>query len=93
MWLNKALLQTIGFDFERGGLYETGHNPVEGGTPDDTRLVIKNRQSAEFHGVDEIRRCMRAGTAFTPRTCRAKPGATSRSGRIWVRPCMKARHC
>ncbi len=41
MWLNRSMLTLIGFDFERGGLYETGHNPVEGGTPDDTRLVIK----------------------------------------------------
>ncbi len=48
MWLNKALLQAIGFDFERGGLYETGHNPVEGGTPDDTRLVIKTVDIRNF---------------------------------------------
>jgi carboxypeptidase Taq len=48
MWLNKALLQAIGFDFERGGIYETGHNPVEGGTPDDTRLVIKNVDIRNF---------------------------------------------
>lgn len=41
MWLNKTLLHAIGFDFTRGGLYETGFNPVEGGTPDDTHLVIK----------------------------------------------------
>lgn len=41
MWLNKTLLNAIGFDFTRGGLYETGFNPVEGGTPDDTHLVIK----------------------------------------------------
>ncbi len=48
MWLNKALLEAIGFDFERGGLYETGHNPVEGGTPDDTRLVIKTVDIRNF---------------------------------------------
>lgn len=41
MWLNKTLLHAIGFDFARGGLYETGFNPVEGGTPEDTHLVIK----------------------------------------------------
>lgn len=41
MWLNKTLLRAIGFDFSRGGLYETGFNPVEGGTPEDTHLVIK----------------------------------------------------
>lgn len=48
MWLNRALLTMIGFDFERGGLYETGHNPVEGGTVDDTRLVISNVNQSNF---------------------------------------------
>ena len=48
LWLNKSLLKVIGFDFERGGLYETGHNPVEGGTPDDTRLVIKTSDTSNF---------------------------------------------
>ena len=48
MWLNRSLLELIGFDFQRGGLYETGHNPVEGGTPDDTRLVIKNVSADDF---------------------------------------------
>ncbi len=46
--LNKSLLKVLGFDFNRGGLYETGHNPVEGGTPDDTRLVIKTSNTANF---------------------------------------------
>ncbi|MCB9964002.1 MAG: hypothetical protein H6857_03570 [Rhodospirillales bacterium] len=48
MWLNTSLLKVLGFDFERGGLYETGHNPVEGGTPDDTRLVIKSANVRNF---------------------------------------------
>ncbi|NCT41210.1 MAG: carboxypeptidase M32 [Alphaproteobacteria bacterium] len=48
MWLNRSLLEVIGFDFERGGLYETGHNPVEGGTVDDTRLVISNVDETNF---------------------------------------------
>ncbi len=48
MLLNRSLLRLIGFDFERGGLYETGHNPVEGGTPDDTRLVIKAAEAGNF---------------------------------------------
>ncbi|MBG78440.1 MAG: hypothetical protein CL570_05355 [Alphaproteobacteria bacterium] len=48
MWLNRSLLRVIGFDFKRGGLYETGHNPVEGGTPEDTRLVISNVDEANF---------------------------------------------
>lgn len=48
LWLNKSLLKILGFDFNRGGLYETGHNPVEGGTPDDTRLVIKTSDTENF---------------------------------------------
>lgn len=48
MWLNEEMLGLFGFDFERGGLYQTGHNPVEGGTPDDTRLVIKNVDTKNF---------------------------------------------
>jgi len=48
MWLNRSLLEVIGFDLNRGGLYETGHNPVEGGTVDDTRLVISNVDESNF---------------------------------------------
>ena len=48
MWLNEELLALFGFDFERGGLYQTGHNPVEGGTPDDTRLVISCADTSNF---------------------------------------------
>ncbi len=48
MWLNRSMLRVIGFDFKRGGLYETGHNPVEGGTPEDTRLVISNVDENNF---------------------------------------------
>jgi len=59
MWLNRALLQSIGFDFERGGLYETGHNPVEGGTPDDTRLVIKTIDTTDF--MDSMKSALHEG--------------------------------
>ncbi|MGH1398230.1 MAG: hypothetical protein ACRBCT_03355 [Alphaproteobacteria bacterium] len=48
MWLNRSILEVLGFDFHRGGLYETGHNPVEGGTVDDTRLVISNVDEVNF---------------------------------------------
>ncbi len=48
MWLNETLLRAIGFDFSRGGLYETGFNPVEGGTPEDTHLVIKSVNESNF---------------------------------------------
>lgn len=59
MWLNRALLKMIGFDFNRGGLYETGHNPVEGGTPDDTRLVIKCVDTANF--LDSMKSALHEG--------------------------------
>lgn len=59
MWLNHALLESIGFDFYRGGLYETGHNPVEGGTPDDTRLVIKNVDTSDF--MDSMKSALHEG--------------------------------
>lgn len=59
MWLNRALLEAIGFDFRRGGLYETGHNPVEGGTPDDTRLVIKNVDIDNF--MDSMKSALHEG--------------------------------
>lgn len=59
MWLNTEMLKQIGFDFERGGLYETGHNPVEGGTPDDTRLVIKNAKIGTF--LDSLKSALHEG--------------------------------
>jgi carboxypeptidase Taq len=59
MWLNKTLLKQIGFDFERGGLYETGHSPVEGGTPDDTRLVIKTAKIGTF--LDSMKSALHEG--------------------------------
>jgi carboxypeptidase Taq len=59
MWLNRAMLEAIGFDFLRGGLYETGHNPVEGGTPDDTRLVIKNVDTTNF--MDSLKSALHEG--------------------------------
>ena len=59
MWLNRSMLDVIGFDFERGGLYETGHNPVEGGTPEDTRLVIYNVGESDF--LDSLRSALHEG--------------------------------
>jgi carboxypeptidase Taq len=58
-WLNKSLLKVLGFDFERGGLYETGHNPVEGGTPEDTRLVIKTSDTGNF--LDSMKSALHEG--------------------------------
>ena len=48
MWLNRSILNVLGFDFDRGSLHETGHNPVEGGTVDDTRLVIGKAEDINF---------------------------------------------
>jgi len=59
MWLNRSLLEVIGFDFDRGGLYETGHNPVEGGTPEDTRLVISNVDDKDF--MDSMKSALHEG--------------------------------
>lgn len=59
MWLNRSLLQLFGFDFDRGGLYQTGHSPVEGGTPDDTRLVIKNVDRKNF--LDSMKSALHEG--------------------------------
>jgi len=59
MWLNRSLLEVLGFDFERGGLYETGHNPVEGGTVDDTRLVISNVDQVNF--MDSMKSALHEG--------------------------------
>ncbi len=59
MWLNRSMLEVIGFDFERGGLYETGHNPVEGGTPEDTRLVIYNVGESDF--MNSLRSALHEG--------------------------------
>lgn len=59
MWLNRSLLGVLGFDFERGGLYETGHNPVEGGTVDDTRLVIFNVDAHNF--LDSMKSALHEG--------------------------------
>lgn len=59
MWLNRSLLDVIGFDFDRGGLYETGHNPVEGGTPEDTRLVISTVDDDNF--LDSMKSALHEG--------------------------------
>ena len=59
MWLNRSLIEVLGFDFERGGLYETGHNPVEGGTVDDTRLVISTIDETNF--MDSMKSALHEG--------------------------------
>lgn len=48
MELNRRILKAIGFDFTRGGLYDTPYDPVEGGIPEDTRAVIKYPRTDTF---------------------------------------------
>lgn len=48
MWLNKTVLEMMGFDFERGGLQVTGLSPMAGGTPDDARILIRCADGGNF---------------------------------------------
>jgi len=41
MWLNKTLLELMGFDFTRGTLQVTSLSPMAGGTPDDARILVR----------------------------------------------------
>lgn len=59
MLLNRSLIALFGFDFNRGALYETGHSPVEGGTPDDARLVIKSVDPSNF--LDSMKSALHEG--------------------------------
>jgi len=38
----RGVLKAIGFDLSRGDIYMTDLHPVEGGLPDDTRLIISH---------------------------------------------------
>ncbi len=48
MWLNKAILEMMGFDFTRGTLQVTGLSPMAGGTPEDTRVLVRCGDSNSF---------------------------------------------
>lgn len=48
MQLNRRVIAAIGFDFERGGLYDRPYDPVEGGIPEDTRAVIRTPRPDSF---------------------------------------------
>ena len=41
MWLNKTLLEMMGFDFKRGSLQITGVSPMTGGSSDDARVLVR----------------------------------------------------
>jgi carboxypeptidase Taq len=47
MWLNKTILEMMGFDFSRGTLQVTGLAPMAGGTVDDARILVRCGDSSE----------------------------------------------
>ena len=48
MWLNKTVLEMMGFDFDRGGLYVSGLSPMTGGNPEDVRILVRCGDSNNF---------------------------------------------
>ncbi len=41
MWLNKTVLEMMGFDFGRGSLQITALSPMTGGSTDDARVLVR----------------------------------------------------
>ncbi len=41
MWLNKTILEMMGFDFSRGTLQVTALSPMTGGSPEDVRILVR----------------------------------------------------
>jgi len=48
MWLNKTILEMMGFDFTRGTLQVTALSPMAGGSYDDTRILVRCGDSDNF---------------------------------------------
>ena len=48
MWLNKTILEMMGFDFDRGGLFVTNLSPMTGGNPEDVRILVRCGDSDNF---------------------------------------------
>ena len=48
MWLNHTVLEMMGFDFDRGGLYVTNLSPMTGGGPEDSRILVRCGDSDTF---------------------------------------------
>ncbi|MEM6811402.1 MAG: hypothetical protein AAF549_02935 [Pseudomonadota bacterium] len=48
MWLNKTILELMGFDFQRGHLAISSLNPMTGGHPDDTRVLVRCNDETSF---------------------------------------------
>ncbi len=48
MWLNKTIMEMMGFDFARGNLQVTALSPMVGGTCEDTRVLVRCGDSDSF---------------------------------------------
>ncbi len=48
MWLNKTILEIMGFDFTRGTLQVTHLSPMAGGSAEDTRILVRCGDSNNF---------------------------------------------
>lgn len=48
MWLNKTVLEMMGFNFDRGVLQVTSLSPMTGGSPDDTRILVRCGEKTTF---------------------------------------------
>ena len=48
MWLNRTVLEIMGFDFERGGLYVSNLSPMTGGNPQDVRILVRCGDTTNF---------------------------------------------
>lgn len=48
MWLNKTILELMGFDFSRGDLFVTNLAPMTSGSPQDARVLVRCGDNANF---------------------------------------------
>ena len=48
MWLNRTVLEMMGFDFDRGALLVTSLSPMMGGSPDDARILVRCGENNTF---------------------------------------------
>jgi carboxypeptidase Taq len=61
MWLNRTILEMMGFDFARGTLQVTALSPMTGGSPDDTRILVRCGDSDSF--LDSLEDTLYQGAA------------------------------
>lgn len=48
MWLNKTVLEMMGFDLKSGGIYQSSLSPMTGGNPEDVRILVRCGDSNNF---------------------------------------------